>query len=122
MAAKILYMVLLIGLLFSCKSEQITMQEYTFEKEIFLTVNETFEYSLGNGIATEGGFSIEKQAAHFSISDIIINSTGMPVLKYVYKPKANFKGEDSVVLKNCISIGGGNCDKIELFKFIFYIK
>lgn len=115
-------LILLLGLLFGCKSDQITMKEYTLEKEIFLSVDETFEYSLGTGIATEGGFSIEKQAAHYSTSDIIINSTGLPVLKYVYKPQSNFEGVDSVILKNCISIGTGNCDKIELFKFAFHIK
>jgi len=113
---------LILIMFFSRKTELLKIEYYVLEQEVYLSSNESFEYSLGTGISIEGGFSIEKQARHFEVSDLVINRTGLLQLEYVYKPKAGFKGIDIVVLKNCISIGSGNCDKIELFKFTFHIK
>ena len=117
-ATILLMLIILIG----CKTEQLTMDDYVLEQEVYLGSNELFEYGLGTGISVEGGFSIETQAKHFQISDLVINQFDLLQLEYVYKPELDFQGTDIVVLKNCISIGSGNCDKIELFKFTFHIK
>ena len=98
------------------------MQEYTVKKDVFLNSNQEFIYSLGTGISIEGGYTINTQANTFDRSEIQIESTNGITQQYVYKPKLNFVGEDSVILQNCISIGAAGCDKIELFKFNFHIE
>lgn len=117
------YAFLLLFFLFAgCKSEQIYMQDFVLEKEIFIDINQEFIYPLGTGIPTEGGFSIKNQANHYQTSEIILNSDNGLKLQYVYIPSLGFEGNDFVILQNCISIGSSNCDKIELFKFNFHIK
>ena len=116
------YSIIVILLNIGCKSEQITMQNYTVKKEVFLDINQEFIYELGTGVANEGGYSIKTQAKKFEKSEVQLNYIGGLKQQYIYTPKFNFVGDDLVILQNCISIGGANCDKIELFKFVFHIK
>lgn len=116
------YSIIVFVLIIGCKSEQITMQDYTVEKDIFLHINQEFMYSLGSGISIEGGYTINTQAKKFDTSEIQLNKNGGLTQQYIYKPKINFVGDDFVILQNCISIGGAGCDKIELFKFNFHIE
>ena len=117
-----LIILLTLIILFSCKTEQLTMEDYTLEQDVYLSSNELFEYSLGIGISVEGGFSIKSQAAHFEMSEIAMSKSGQLKQQYIYQSKLDFVGDDVVILQNCISIGGVDCDKIELYRFSFHVK
>lgn len=105
-----------------CKSENITMQEYDVVEEVYLDINQEFVYELGTGISIEGGYSIKTQASNFKISEIQLINIGGLKQQYIYQPKTNYNGDAVVILQNCISIGSADCNKIELFKFVFHIK
>jgi len=91
------------------------------EIEVNLNSNETYKYDLGN-IAIEGGYSIRTQARHFYESEIQVNNSDGFGLQYIYTPSKNFKGNDNVVLLNCISAGSADCNQTEYIKFNFVIK
>ncbi len=89
--------------------------------QITLQQGETYTYTLyENGIPIEGGYTIETQANHAEISEIVVN-TSEPYVQYVYQPIADFIGTDRVVLEECVS-NGADCVQLNLIELEFTIE
>lgn len=77
------------------------------EDDPFISVKvapgETSEIFLGR-IPTEGGFFIQEQASHFTVSEIRYDSAFNGIV-YRYASKPDFRGMDKVVIDQRISIG-----------------
>ncbi len=109
-----------IGLWSSCsEEEQVNSADRAASKDIVLEAGETFTYDLGSNVSFEGGYSISRQAEHFAVSEIQYDNASH---KYVYEPKAGFKGKDSVDLYYCVSTGAPGCTSSKYFTFNFTIK
>lgn len=75
-------------------------------EEFIIDGNEELSYQLGNRPA-EGGYSITKQAKFYKISKITADETSGG-LKYLYAPKNNFKGNETVEITLRTSPGDNN--------------
>lgn len=75
-----------------------------------------------DAIPVEGGFTIEEQAEHASISEIIFNTISDTLrVQFIYQPESGFRGVDRVVLKECIS-NGAECVSFNFCEFVFTVE
>lgn len=82
-------------LLTSCSGNQEPMKTYN-SLDVNLTKNELYVYDTKNS-GDEEGERIAKQANHYSVSEIIRDSTFR--LIYRYQPEQNYVGNDMVQLE-----------------------
>lgn len=90
--------------LISCEEEELNI---THDAVIEIAAGEMYRHVLSEYIPIEGGFKIKVQPNHFEVSEIKWTERG---LEYFYKPPQTYKGYDSVLIENCMSIGDSNCN------------
>ncbi|MBK8806953.1 MAG: hypothetical protein IPO21_10040 [Bacteroidales bacterium] len=89
--------------------------------DVELKANELYKYNTRIS-GDEEGVGISSQASHYTISEVIRDSTANYTCVYNYKPELNYTGTDQVELKlSTGSDGGSPSTNIEYIKIKFNI-
>ena len=121
MINKLMSLTIFLGFLLACSNDLSAINpENLIQEDVSLPINQTYTLYLSSGISIEGGYSINTQAKHFKTSEIVYDASNQK-LQYIYTPTLNFSGNDSVLIKNCISAGGVGCNNTMYIKISFLV-
>jgi len=112
----LIVLAILSGAAFSCKKSH---NDDPNALQVTIKSGETFQKDMGR-TAIEEGIRIRRQAGHFSVSKLALDSSSLHWI-YSYKPADGFAGTDEATVTRDLSPGGIPTDSV-IYHFVFSVS